>query len=253
MVNKKHTKEETPTKKNNESEWPIKGERYVAFLDILGFKDLVGRQTHDEIYQKLNKISVTNRILQNLHNEEDENLKNFTKNGRIKVVTFSDSIIIFSEKADEDNLNYFIFSVSFIIAKSFDLGIPMKGSVAFGEVSLNFRNQIFFGQAIIDAYILQEEVHYFGIVVHNSFENMANNTVLKGNHYIEKKTPLKGGMIIHKNFNWFMHLKTDNIPNKKENIIKKIESFRLTTSGNTRKYIDNTLEFISDLNFENKK
>ena len=247
MENKKVTEKETPTKKNIESEWPIKGERYVAYLDILGFKDLVARKTHDEIYNKLKEISVTKQMLQNLHNEEDEKLKNFTKNGRIKVVTFSDSIIIFSEKADEDNLKYFIFSVSFIIARAFDLGIPMKGSVTFGEVSLNFKNQIFFGQAIIDAYLLQEEVQYFGIVVHNSFENMANNTVFNRIHYIEKKTPLKGGMIIHKNFNWFMYLKTDNVINEKENIIKKIESFRLTTSGVTRKYIDNTLNFIEDL------
>jgi hypothetical protein len=35
------------------SEWKVKTKRYVAFLDILGFKDFVLRHSIDEVYERL--------------------------------------------------------------------------------------------------------------------------------------------------------------------------------------------------------
>lgn len=46
-------------KEGSKTKWEIKDTRFVAFLDILGFKDLVYRKTHDEIYTLLTTISKT--------------------------------------------------------------------------------------------------------------------------------------------------------------------------------------------------
>ena len=35
------------------SDWKVKTKRYVAFLDILGFKDYVLRHSIDDVYKRL--------------------------------------------------------------------------------------------------------------------------------------------------------------------------------------------------------
>ena len=44
------------TKTLSKADWEITTDRYVAFIDIMGFKDMVARSTHDEIYQMMKEI-----------------------------------------------------------------------------------------------------------------------------------------------------------------------------------------------------
>ena len=43
---------------NKKTKWIPTDKRFVAFLDLLGFKDKVMRSTHEEIYEELHKISL---------------------------------------------------------------------------------------------------------------------------------------------------------------------------------------------------
>ena len=42
--------------KQNDDDWPVTTKRYVGYIDIMGFKDMVTRNTHDAIYQMMKKI-----------------------------------------------------------------------------------------------------------------------------------------------------------------------------------------------------
>lgn len=239
-------------KKTSKTKWKIKDNRFVGFLDILGFKDLVMRKSHDEIYTQLHAISKTKKWLENIVQKED-NIEKFG-NAEIYIVNFSDSIILFSKNDDIDNFKYFLLAMRWLFAKTIAKEIPLKGGFAHGEISVNQSEQIYFGQSIIDAYLIEEDVNYFGIVAHNSIDSyIANNTDLLDDELdriiFEESIPLKSGKIKHKNINWFTKAYSFKEISEKDEAIESIKStiskFRESVSGAPRRYVDNTLEVMS--------
>lgn len=238
--------------------WKTTDNRFVAFIDILGFKDLVNKRTHTELYEQLNIISKTKKFLEDA-SVDQKTLQRYNDVG-VYIVTFSDSIVLFSKNDSFHNFIYFLISVRWLFAKTIEGNIPLKGAIAYGEISLNKSEQIYFGQAIIDAYLMQEDVNYMGVVAHNSVDNYLN-TIKKSvnlketeldNLLFEDKTPLKCGSLIHYNLNWFKKAVVKESKDLKEKrIIELINNFKFNTSGSPRKYIDNTNEFFKR-NFDNK-
>ncbi|QYJ69046.1 hypothetical protein [Flavobacterium litorale] len=241
--------------KSNKTKWIPTDKRFVAFFDILGFKDMVMRSTHNEIYDKLNEISRIKKWLEKL--TADDEIQEKVGNAEIYTVSFSDSIVLFSKNGDSENFRFFLVAVRWFLAKAIENDIPMKGGMAYGQISLNKSEQIYFGQPIIDAYLIEEDVYYFGVTAHNSINNYINQ-----NHdsldmkYINEilfdcLTPLKCGKVEHTNVNWFIKIggvmeMTDK-DEKKKIINETIKKFRMTASGSPRKYVDNTLHVLKNI------
>jgi hypothetical protein len=239
-------------KKIIKTNWKPTDNRFVAFLDILGFKDLVMRKSHDEIYTILNQISKTKKLIEDA--TKLETISNSMIDVEIYVVSFSDSIVVFSKNDSLDNFRYFLLAVRWFFAGAFNKMIPIKGSIAHGEISLNKTEQIYFGQPIIDAYLMEEDLNYMGIVAHNSIDeymsNITDEAFLKKIEGIlfEEKTPLKCGNLTHTNLNWFKIIKAqDTKLVDKEDIRKKINLFKKSSSGSARKYIDNTISVFEKI------
>ena len=168
----------------------------------------------------------------------------------LKTVSFSDSIVIFTKTDSVKCFELLSLSVSWLFAKAIESEIAMKGSIAHGETSINISRQIFFGQSIIDSYLLQEDVAFYGIVLHNTVEsfiakNEINPVVLK--RYRECKTPLKSGKIGHLILNWAEAFEDEEKLNFKENAYLIMKKLRNKTSGAPRKYIDNTMDVINEI------
>jgi hypothetical protein len=241
-------------RKSTNTNWKPTDKRFVAFFDILGFKDLVMRSSHEEIYDKLNNLSATKKWLENLTKESG--IIDKIGDGEIYTVSFSDSIVLFSKNDNPENFKFFLVAVRWFFAKAIQSGTPLKGGIAYGEISLNKSEQIYFGQPIIDAYLMEEDVNYFGVVAHNSIEKYIseNESILEldyiNNIIIEFNTPLKCGKINHKNINYFTKIVlNDEIEKEQEREIIEniIKDFRLTSSGSPRRYIDNTLEVFKQI------
>ncbi|KAB1065218.1 hypothetical protein [Salibacter halophilus] len=233
-------------KTNEKTNWKTSDKRFVAFLDILGFKDMVMRKSHENIYETLNHISKGKKLVEKA--PEHDTISDKYKDAEVYVVSFSDSIVIFSKNDSFDNLRYFLLSTRWIFTTAFNNQIPLKGAIAHGEVSLNKSEQIYFGQPIIDAYLMEEDVNYMGIVAHNSIDSylskIADEKELKilEKMLFEDKTTLKCGSITHTNINWFKIVRPEgkDIPEVKD-IKEKINLFKQSSSGTARKYVDNTL------------
>ncbi|MEP2937499.1 MAG: hypothetical protein ABJM06_09195 [Gilvibacter sp.] len=224
--------------KKKTTNWLPTDKRFVAFIDILGFKDLVMRNSHSHIYELLSEIS---KLRNRIDNWTDKGAERFI-NSELYTVSFSDSIVIFSKSDSVDDFDLFTHGVKWLFAQAIEKSIPMKGALAYGEISLNKSSQIYFGQPIIDAYLLEEEVNYFGLVMHNSIEKYFNeNKENSSSNYnlSELRTPLKCGVISHLNLLWFKEKDTDFIKLK-----NKIKDFQFNVSGSPRRYIDNTLSLI---------
>lgn len=236
--------------KQQKSKWKPKDMRFVAFLDILGFKDLVLRSTHDHVYNLLHQISITKKKLEHLINDDEE--FELSGDAGINIVRFSDSIGVFSKKDDLDNFKMFSESVNFIFASAILQNIPLKGGMAYGEITLNQTEQICFGQPIIDAYLIEEEVGYFGVVAHNSIDAYIDfhseiPDALLSSHYFSVATPLKTGLIYHRNAHWFNTLVRLEKPKDGKSYVESVvRKFRNTVSGTPRRYVDRTLDVLKN-------
>ena len=165
-------------KSNKKTNWNPKCERFVAFLDLLGFKDKVMRSTHEEIYAELHKISTVRQYLEGTTN--NDSIQKALNDVDIYIVSFSDSIVLFSKNDDIDNFKFFSIALLGLFSEAIKNKIAIKGAVAHGLVSLNKSEQIYFGQPIIDAFLLEEDVNFIGVLCHNSIDKY-----LKSDKYIK--------------------------------------------------------------------
>jgi hypothetical protein len=223
-------------------QWETTSERFVAFFDILGFKDLVLRNTHLQVLEKLDILKQTISKLENV--KELKPFKNSNmETDQTKSVTFSDSIIIFSKgQTANDALKIFYDSYR-ILKTALENDIAIKGSISFGQITVDFSKSLFFGQPIIDAYLLHEELQMLTIVLDNKAEEQVktyDNYATIQDILVIYKANLKSGKINH----------TIIRPSGSKNVIERIEKLKnlyKSTSGRPRLYIDNTIDFLNSL------
>lgn len=142
--------------------------RLVAFIDILGFKDIVKQSEDDPT-----KIKLLHSILRYLKNwevsekwdlrlveiEEDaqkRGVEKFDITGKTNSTSFSDSIVV-SVKID-NNINEMastlIVNLAYIGAILIEKGILFRGGLTIGNIIHNDNGTVF-GQGLIDAYKLE--------------------------------------------------------------------------------------------------
>jgi len=232
-------------------DWNITANRFVVFIDIMGFKDLVARSTHDEIYTQMKRIDEKIK-----HVQEVDWLKDFKKN-LVHSTTYSDSIILYSKDETFEAFDFLVSTTAGLINYLFLEGVPFKGAMAFGTMTLDTQKSIFFGQPLIDAYLLQEEINFYGILFHSSVDkNLEVN---------KKEWPpftslylcdLKAGSAKHMTI-YPMHARQKDDEEYGEQyleLLNAVNKLRYNTSGHLRKYIDNTEKYLLEVsnNFKRK-
>lgn len=224
--------------------WTKTSKRFVAFFDIMGFKDLVQRNSHDYIVTKLETLKNVLNELETWDSENIETLKEFKiEKHQTKSITFSDSIVIFSMHDSIKDFHKILLDSCIIIRTAYEEGIGIKGALSFGEITVDFDKNIFFGQPIIDAFLLQEELALYTAILDNNIEAKQKSfeiSKLQKNVIVSYKAPLKGGKVTH---NLIMPIVKDDI----ELTIKNLKNCYLKVSGKPRMYVDNTIEFYEKL------
>lgn len=221
-------------------------QRYIAFIDILGFKDLVLRSSHTEVLHKLETLSNLIESIKDVN--KDDIVKTHYEGEELLPYIFSDSIAIFTKGNSLLSLELLLYACQYLFSKSITLQIPIKGALAHGTITLDNEKSIFFGQSIIDAFLLQEDVKYYGLILHHSVENqlaISNEDVFNPeNHVIKLKTPTKSGYLLYYNLKY--DIESGNPP-KPEIEKKLLESLYNTVSGPPRIYVDNTISMYSQI------
>ena len=140
------------------SDVDVKNGRYLLFLDILGFSELVKSKGVEEIYAII-----------------DESLQEFDRwehlNKLFKTIYFSDTFIFYQEPKgygkwaflDVYAIGAMIFSA--LLAK----GVPVRGAISFGGFEVRSdslsRHQVYFGEALIEAYKAEQRENWIGITI----------------------------------------------------------------------------------------
>ena len=221
----------------------------MLYADIMGFKERVMRTKHADLKKELKK----------LREKLDDWFKPFVeKVETFKVSFFSDSIIIVDENT-RGGFNRISKAAAGLMQISLKHKFPINGVIAKGEFTYEEVKQLFFGRAIVDAYLLQLDVHYYGIVAHHTVEedikapsNGLENKgeIKKKNPYVLSPVPLKSGKTSH------YHLAYNLISTKRaigkevkatnKKIISWLEEISGTVSGIPRIYVDNTLQVLKE-------
>ena len=199
-------------------------ERFVVFLDIMGFKDIVrSNPKHDELKKRLGEL---NDSINKLIKEEEAT-------SIIELVQFSDSIILFTKNNTNEQLVKLVSIVCLIMQEAIELKFAMKGAIAKGVLTCDSNKKVYFGQAQIDAYLLEENVWYYGIVVHHSAQSDVEK--INKNYISTLELPMKTGRIKHCELSWYAYSS-----DKANDIKERISNIRYTVSDAPRRYIDNT-------------
>ena len=196
--------------------------RYVAYMDVMGFKDMVARNPHDVIGEKLQKLLI---FISDLINNK----------GSIFSSIFSDSIYFFTSDDKQTTLKSLIDVLSKVMKYALGVGLPMKGAIAMGDVSVDLVKNLTFGQPLIDAYLIEESVVLYGVVIHNSVEGIVRKKTFQ-DYVLDAKIPLKTGTASHYILKWWR-----NDLKKSKQLVRDI---RLSVSDSPRRYIDNTLDLM---------
>ncbi|MFZ5940216.1 MAG: hypothetical protein ACOYXB_06545 [Bacteroidota bacterium] len=150
-------------------------ERLVAFIDILGFKEVVKKSernadTRKLIYDSLvflkKREYASNWDLQLIEIEEDaqkRNLEDFDISNRTACTSFSDSIAVsvgYDKSTINETLSTLIANLSLVGARLMTKGILFRGGITTGR-TIHLDNGIIFGQGLIDAYELESKAASF--------------------------------------------------------------------------------------------
>lgn len=253
--------------------WKNTSRRFVGFFDIMGFKDLVYRNSHESVLIKMNRLNQiivpieqeSKRLLTQTEKDAENYLKEFeslkerSKENLMKDITvnrkdkekylriiarpvmFSDSIMIVTSGDTFYDAQKITIVSSHLIKECFANGIPIKGAISCGIMTADFEKSIYFGQPLIDAYLLQEELLLYGVILDNKTEAVLEKHNIQENfaRWLTYKTPLKSGLVNHMLLNW--HFKRA----EHEGSLKQLKNFYKSVCGRPRIYIDNTINFIN--------
>ncbi|MBZ9625598.1 hypothetical protein G9F71_022475 [Clostridium sp. FP2] len=144
------------------------GERFIAFIDILGFKNIVKNfngnldNLGNELFTLFQSSIKSSLDGKSVYIEDKHNLN---LDDDIKVYQFSDSIVLYTENASEEALKKIILVLNRLLAQSILRGFPLRGTLTKGEIYVN--PPIVVGQSFIDAYEMECMQEWSGVIVEN--------------------------------------------------------------------------------------
>lgn len=235
--------------------WNDTCERFVAFLDIMGFKDMVFRNTHEKIYNILIEFKkrlddIENTIGRTPKKPDEKSRSNSENDHPIGQVIFSDSIILVTNDDSFDSFVNLVSSIFWIFNFALPNNIPIKGAIAYGKTTADFNNSLHFGRPIIDAFELQNEFLMYGIVLHHSAEQFfANNNLIEklDRLFFKWQAPFRSANVSHYILNYI------SVSIEKKKVQEAIPKLCYLVSGVQRQYVDNTIKFLDFVKEEETK
>lgn len=168
---------------------------YIAFLDILGFKQMVGMSECQSIFDIFSVFKNHMRSIEIWLDKENGQYVDCTK---VRMKVMSDSICFFVDASDLKNLLALIAVCQNLQCVLLDRAEPklLRGAIVRGNIFQ--RDDIIFGPGLIKAYQKEENETYPRVVLDSSvlqdIDNAAGNSVLfpiwkliKGKIEIEQK------------------------------------------------------------------
>lgn len=178
--------------------------RIVAHVDVLGMSTLV-EKNFPEAWGMLSDLVDVRDHAQSYEYEFVDVSERLRVRERIKIVTFSDTLLLFTAGSSALELESMIILVSDIFHKALLKCVPVRAGIAIGEFWFNLDRSMYVGPALIEAYRTGEASQWLGISFARSAESQALNLGMKSNGsdiVVRWPVPIKGGGWIGHVVNW---------------------------------------------------
>lgn len=154
-------------------------ETFIAFFDILGFKEIV----------KNNDLAELKRLFENLLRDTQTALSNETyieldartiipnlENQKVNCLHVSDSVIFWTNSNTEEDFKEIVSVCYSFYWRSLKTTFPIRGCLTFGEIDfdpstihnvggIKFYNYSLIGKGLVDAYLKAESIEYAGCLL----------------------------------------------------------------------------------------
>ena len=142
----------------------IIGPRYVAHLDILGMSELTLKD-FGLAWACLCRFAQARNRVNNFSLELLPSHRHLLLADRVHIVTFSDTLLLFTRSDEEDDLLCALTFFTELFGQSTSFSVPIRGGLAHGLFQVNLDESLFCGPALVNAYSLGESVQWMGLVV----------------------------------------------------------------------------------------
>ena len=228
----------------NENIWNDSNERLVLYLDIMGFKERVSRTNIETLKEQLLAFKTQNIKLSPLLRTGIGD----AQKELMKMAQFSDSTVVVSAGKSKHDLNRITRAAVILMQTALRTGFALRGVIACGNMVFDEENQLFFGKALVDAYNLEEQLSFYGVVFHESVERIVKQALQAPNRTYfpikDEAVYTKGGKSAHYHVAWY-EMKEDLAKGSiKDQAIEWLTKLRESVSGIPRIYLDNTLKIL---------
>lgn len=158
------------------------GKPYFAFLDILGFRELVRNNKHSDLVDLYNRIvnyqvGFYKRYSEEQAKAEKDRLREYYEPNGLRLVNISDSIMLWTNNSREGALIEIVSAVKMIMSVSMSAGIPLRGAIVKGDVEIIEQkgNLSIIGRALVHAYEMESSQDWSGCVIEESIFRYLNS------------------------------------------------------------------------------
>ncbi|MCA1202394.1 hypothetical protein [Priestia flexa] len=176
-------------------------QRYVVFIDILGFKNIINQFENPEDLGRELLFNFNASLHAALNNSSiiidlTKDTLPKVENSEISFWQFSDSIILYSKDDNVKSLEEFIRVLNMFFASSILRGFPLRGALVKGELFTN--PPIIVGKGLVNAAMNEAKQAWSGLIVDSScFDGNEGEELLKRmlleKMLINTKVPIKTG------------------------------------------------------------
>lgn len=219
--------------------------RFVAYFDIMGFKSMLRKYSIDEIYGQFQDLL--------------DGIQNKLKTHKLLAYSaFSDLIVVITEDDSDKSFTQLADAALMLMQDTFfHYKWGMSGCIARGEVTYDKERNIFIGQPIVDAYLISEDIDFYGVVIHESaYDDVKKYIVRKKKQYKsshleylfkEERIYFKSGFYSECHLRWFDFdlVKIYNPQKTHELITSNLDEMLNCIHGRARRYIENTKDVIN--------
>lgn len=241
---------------------------FIAFFDVLGFKEFIYNNELDEakrLFNHLLRDSQTAISGEKYIQINSGMIVPDLKNQKVNCLHVSDSIIFWTNNNTEEDFKDLVEVCYSFYWRSLQATFPLRGCLTYGEIDFNpstikndngidFYNYSLIGKGLVDAYLKSDNIEYAGCLLDELAIEKVSDSLINDLIYDQKicmyKVPYKKG----ENYEHvFRPIKGDHndvsFRNTAESI-KRLFTYASKTemtsmTKNVKKKLNNTIDFIS--------
>lgn len=243
-------------------------ETFIAFFDVLGFKEIINNNDLPEMKRLFGHLLRDTQTA--LSGETFVQLNQGTivpdlKNQKVNCLHISDSIVFWTNGQTEEDFKELVSVCYSFYWRSLQTTFPLRGCLTYGEIDfnpdtirttggVNFYNYSLIGKGLVDAYLKAESIEYAGCLLDKLAIKKVSDKLINDLIYDQKvcmyKVPFKLGASyehvfrpIHGNHNDVSFRNTANGIKRLFTYASKTDIDKMPDS--VRNKMNNTIDFMS--------